>query len=184
MGSPDRGAVSYGALQLGTAGSGGDSTDAGWVGTRGRAPDAADITCSAFVSDDLVAADPNELHREVPRCKRRGTIRTSCSSAQQCGDLSPFTNFDYLPRRPAGAQDHRAGPSANWIKSPGAVPVNGAPPTTADPDRRAVVSSLSWGGATDYEVAYLTLIGLGAPDRRAGLQQGHLEACRTTCGRR
>ncbi|MEO1456595.1 MAG: C4-dicarboxylate TRAP transporter substrate-binding protein [Pseudomonadota bacterium] len=181
MGSEDRIAwtESYGGALYGfkdTLEAVGDGlTDAGWVGTlwEGSKMPLQNITYfTPFVSDDLVATLKimNELHREMPALREawedENVVFLGASGVET---YHLFTNF---PVNSIADLDGRKiiapGPSANWIKSLGAVPVNGALPTyynqiqTGVADGVVVIITGAFPNK-HYEVApYVTLVGLGA----------------------
>ena len=181
MGSPDRieWTESYGGALYGfkdTLEAVGDGlTDMGWVGTlwEGSKMPLQNMTYfTPFVSDDLVATLKimNELHREVPELKEawenQNVVFLGASGVET---YHLFTNF---PVNSLADLDGRKiiapGPSANWIKSLGAVPVNGALPTyynqiqTGVADGVVVIITGAFPNK-HYEVApYVTLVGLGA----------------------
>lgn len=181
MGSADRidWTESYGGALYGfkdTLEAVGDGlTDAGWVGTlwEGSKMPLQNITYfTPFVSDDLVATLKimNELHRELPLLQAawedQNVVFLGASGVET---YHLFTNF---PVNSLADLDGRKiiapGPSANWIKSLGAVPVNGALPTyynqiqTGVADGVVVIITGAFPNK-HYEVApYVTLVGLGA----------------------
>lgn len=150
-------------------------TDAGWVGTlwEGSKMPLQNVTYfTPFVSDDLVATLKimNELHREVPVLQKawddQNVVFLGASGVET---YHLFTNF---PVNSLADLDGRKiiapGPSANWIKHLGAVPVDGALPTyynqiqTGVADGVVVIVTGAFPNK-HYEVApYVTLIGLGA----------------------
>jgi len=150
-------------------------TDAGWVGTlwEGSKMPLQNVTYfTPFVSDDLVGTLQimNELHREVPVLKDawedENVVFLGASGVET---YHLFTNF---PVNSLADLDGRKiiapGPSANWIKHLGAVPVDGALPTyynqiqTGVADGVVVIVTGAFPNK-HYEVApYVTLIGLGA----------------------
>lgn len=181
MGSEDRveWTESYGGALYGfkdTLEAVGDGlTDAGWVGTlwEGSKMPLQNITYfTPFVSDDLVATLQimNELHREVPALQEawddQNVVFLGASGVET---YHLFTNF---PVNSLADLDGRKiiapGPSANWIKSLAAVPVDGALPTyynqiqTGVADGVVVIITGAFPNK-HYEVApYVTLVGLGA----------------------
>lgn len=150
-------------------------TDAGWVGTlwEGSKMPLQNMTYfTPFVSDDLVETLKimNELHREMPELQAawedQNVVFLGASGVET---YHLFTNF---PVNSLADLDGRKiiapGPSANWIKSVGAVPVNGALPTyynqiqTGVADGVVVIITGAFPNK-HYEVApYVTLVGLGA----------------------
>lgn len=181
MGSPDRveWAESYGGALYGfkdTLEAVGDGlTDAGWVGTlwEGSKMPLQNITYfTPFVSDDLVATLQimNELHREVPALQKawddQNVVFLGASGVET---YHLFTNFPVTSLADLqGRKIIAPGPSANWIKSLGAVPVDGALPTyynqiqTGVADGVVVIITGAFPNK-HYEVApYVTLVGLGA----------------------
>lgn len=150
-------------------------TDAGWVGTlwEGSKMPLQNVTYfTPFVSDDLVGTLKimNELHREVPALQEawedENVVFLGASGVET---YHLFTNF---PVNSLADLDGRKiiapGPSANWIKHLGAVPVDGALPTyynqiqTGVADGVVVIITGAFPNK-HFEVApYVTLIGLGA----------------------
>lgn len=150
-------------------------TDAGWVGTlwEGSKMPLQNVTYfTPFVSDDLVATLKimNELHRELPQLKeawdKQNVVFLGASGVET---YHLFTNFPVNSLKDLGGRKIIApGPSANWIKHLGAVPVNGALPTyynqiqTGVADGVVVIITGAFPNK-HYEVApYVTLIGMGA----------------------
>lgn len=181
MGSADRidWTESYGGALYGfkdTLEAVGDGlTDAGWVGTlwEGSKMPLQNMTYfTPFVSDDLVATlrIMNELHREVPQLREawedENVVFLGASGVET---YHLFTNFPVASLKDLeGRKIIAPGPSANWIKSLGAVPVNGALPTyynqiqTGVADGVVVIITGAFPNK-HYEVApYVTLVGLGA----------------------
>lgn len=181
MGSEDRidWTESYGGALYGfkdTLEAVGDGlTDAGWVGTlwEGSKMPLQNITYfTPFVSDDLVATlrIMNELHRELPQLRDAWSDHNVVFlGASGVETYHLLTNF---PVNSIADLDGRKilapGPSANWIKSLGAVPVNGALPTyynqiqTGVADGVVVIVTGAFPNK-HYEVApYVTLVGIGA----------------------
>jgi TRAP-type C4-dicarboxylate transport system substrate-binding protein len=181
MGSEDRieWTESYGGALYGfkdTLEAVGDGlTDAGWVGTlwEGSKMPLQNVTYfTPFVSDDLVATLKimNELHRELPQLKKawddQNVVFLGASGVETYHLL---TNFPVNSLKDLeGRKILAPGPSANWIKSLGAVPVNGALPTyynqiqTGVADGVVVIITGAFPNK-HYEVApYVTLVGLGA----------------------
>jgi TRAP-type C4-dicarboxylate transport system substrate-binding protein len=150
-------------------------TDAGWVGTlwEGSKMPLQNMTYFApFVSDDLVKTLKimNELHKELPQLKKawddRNVVFLGASGVET---YHLFTNFPVNSLADLkGRKILAPGPSANWIKAAGAVPVNGALPTyynqvqTGVADGMIVIISGAFPNK-HYEVAkYVTLVGTGA----------------------
>lgn len=181
MGSPDRieWTEAYGGSLYGfkdTLEAVGDGlTDAGWVGTlwEGSKMPLQNMTYFApFVSDDLVTTLKimNELHRELPQLKaawdKQNVVFLGASGVET---YHLFTNF---PVNSLADLDGRKiiapGPSANWIKSLGAVPVNGALPTyynqiqTGVADGVVVIITGAFPNKHHEVAPYVTLVGLGA----------------------
>ncbi len=181
MGSEDRieWTESYGGALYGfkdTLEAVGDGlTDAGWVGTlwEGSKMPLQNMTYfMPFVSDDLVGTLQviNQLHREVPVLQEawddQNVVFLGASGVETYHLLTnfPVNSLADLDGRKILAP----GPSANWIKSLGAVPVNGALPTyynqvqTGVADGMVVIISGAFPNK-HYEVApYVTLVGIGA----------------------
>ncbi|MDJ0824619.1 MAG: C4-dicarboxylate TRAP transporter substrate-binding protein [Rhodobacter sp.] len=150
-------------------------TDAGWVGTlwEGSKMPLQNVTYfTPFVSDDLVATLQimNELHRELPQLQEawddQNVVFLGASGVETYHLLTnfPVTSIADLEGRKILAP----GPSANWIKHLGAVPVNGALPTyynqvqTGVADGMVVILTGAFPNK-HYEVApYVTLVGIGA----------------------
>lgn len=181
MGSEDRieWTESYGGALYGfkdTLEAVGDGlTDAGWVGTlwEGSKMPLQNMTYfTPFVSDDLVATLKimNELHREVPQLQKawddQNVVFLGASGVETYHLL---TNFPVNSLKDLeGRKILAPGPSANWIKHLGAVPVNGALPTyynqiqTGVADGMVVIITGAFPNK-HYEVApYVTLVGIGA----------------------
>lgn len=181
MGSPDRieWTEAYGGALYGfkdTLEAVGDGlTDAGWVGTlwEGSKMPLQNVTYfTPFVSDDLVSTLKimNELHREVPALKEawedQNVVFLGASGVET---YHLFTNFPVNSIKDLeGRKILAPGPSANWIKHLGAVPVNGALPTyynqiqTGVADGVVVIITGAFPNK-HYEVApYVTLVGMGA----------------------
>jgi len=181
MGSEDRieWTESYGGALFGfkdTLEAVGDGlTDAGWVGTlwEGSKMPLQNMTYfTPFVSDDLVETLKimNELHREVPALQKawddQNVVFLGASGVET---YHLFTNFPVTSLADLeGRKILAPGPSANWIKSVGAVPVDGALPTyynqiqTGVADGVVVIITGAFPNK-HYEVApYVTLVGLGA----------------------
>lgn len=150
-------------------------TDAGWVGTlwEGSKMPLQNMTYfTPFVSDDLVATLKimNELHREVPELRKawddQNVVFLGASGVETYHLL---TNFPVNSLKDLeGRKILAPGPSANWIKHLGAVPVNGALPTyynqiqTGVADGMVVIITGAFPNK-HYEVApYVTLVGIGA----------------------
>ncbi|MEM8811788.1 MAG: C4-dicarboxylate TRAP transporter substrate-binding protein [Pseudomonadota bacterium] len=150
-------------------------TDAGWVGTlwEGSKMPLQNMTYfTPFVSDDLVATLKiiNELHRELPVLQKawddQNVVFLGASGVETYHLL---TNFPVNSLKDLeGRKILAPGPSANWIKHLGAVPVNGALPTyynqiqTGVADGMVVIITGAFPNK-HYEVApYVTLVGIGA----------------------
>lgn len=150
-------------------------TDAGWVGTlwEGSKMPLQNVTYfTPFVSDDLVATLQimNELHREMPELQAawddQNVVFLGASGVET---YHLFTNFPVNSLADLeGRKIIAPGPSANWIKHLGAVPVNGALPTyynqiqTGVADGVVVIITGAFPNK-HYEVApYVTLVGIGA----------------------
>lgn len=150
-------------------------TDAGWVGTlwEGSKMPLQNMTYfTPFVSDDLVSTLKimNELHREVPELKEawedQNVVFLGASGVETYHLL---TNFPVNSLKDLeGRKILAPGPSANWLKHLGAVPVNGALPTyynqvqTGVADGMVVIITGAFPNK-HYEVApYVTLVGIGA----------------------
>ena len=150
-------------------------TDAGWVGTlwEGSKMPLQNMTYFApFVSDDLVATLKimNDLHRELPQLKAawkdQNTVFLGASGVET---YHLFTNFPVNSLADLeGRKILAPGPSANWIKSLGAVPVNGALPTyynqiqTGVADGVVVIITGAFPNKHHEVAPYVTLVGLGA----------------------
>ncbi|MCY4302649.1 MAG: C4-dicarboxylate TRAP transporter substrate-binding protein [Aestuariivita sp.] len=150
-------------------------TDAGWVGTlwEGSKMPLQNITYfTPFVSDDLVETLKimNELHRDIPVLQQawedQNVVFLGASGVETYHLLTnfPVNSLSDLDGRKILAP----GPSANWIKHLGAVPVNGALPTyynqvqTGVADGMVVILTGAFPNK-HYEVApYVTLVGIGA----------------------
>ncbi|MEL6964434.1 MAG: C4-dicarboxylate TRAP transporter substrate-binding protein [Pseudomonadota bacterium] len=181
MGSEDRveWTESYGGALYGfkdTLEAVGDGlTDAGWVGTlwEGSKMPLQNVTYfTPFVSDDLVATLKimNELHKELPQLRQawddENVVFLGASGVET---YHLFTNFPVTSLADLeGRKILAPGPSANWIKNLGAVPVNGALPTyynqvqTGVADGMVVIITGAFPNK-HYEVApYVTLVGIGA----------------------
>jgi len=181
MGSPDRieWTESYGGALFGfkdTLEAVGDGlTDAGWVGTlwEGSKMPLQNMTYfTPFVSDDLVATLKimNEMHRELPQLQAawdsQNVVFLGASGVET---YHLFTNFPVNSLADLeGRKIIAPGPSANWIKSLGAVAVDGALPTyynqiqTGVADGVVVIITGAFPNK-HYEVApYVTLVGMGA----------------------
>lgn len=181
MGSPDRieWTEAYGGSLYGfkdTLEAVGDGlTDAGWVGTlwEGSKMPLQNVTYfTPFVSDDLVGTlrIMNELHREVPALhdawEDENVVFLGASGVET---YHLFTNFPVNSLSDLeGRKIIAPGPSANWIKHLGAVPVDGALPTyynqiqTGVADGVVVIVTGAFPNK-HFEVApYVTLVGLGA----------------------
>ena len=150
-------------------------TDAGWVGTlwEGSKMPLQNMTYfMPFVSDDLVGTLQviNKLHREVPALQEawddQNVVFLGASGVETYHLLTNFPVNSLADLE--GRKILAPGPSANWIKSLGAVPVNGALPTyynqvqTGVADGMVVIISGAFPNK-HYEVApYVTLVGIGA----------------------
>lgn len=150
-------------------------TDAGWVGTlwEGSKMPLQNVTYFApFITDDLVAMLKiiNEMHRELPQLQAawedQNVVFLGASGVET---YHLYTNF---PVNSLADLDGRKiiapGPSANWIKSLGAVPVNGALPTyynqiqTGVADGVVVIITGAFPNKHHEVAPYVTLVGLGA----------------------
>ncbi len=150
-------------------------TDAGWVGTlwEGSKMPLQNVTYfTPFVSDDLVGTLQimNELHREVPALQEawedQNVVFLGASGVETYHLMTNFPVNSLEDLR--GRKILAPGPSANWIKHLGAVPVNGALPTyynqvqTGVADGMVVILTGAFPNK-HYEVApYVTLVGIGA----------------------
>lgn len=150
-------------------------TDAGWVGTlwEGSKMPLQNVTYfTPFVSDDLVGTLQimNELHREVPALQEaweaQNVVFLGASGVETYHLMTNFPVNSLEDLR--GRKILAPGPSANWIKHLGAVPVNGALPTyynqvqTGVADGMVIILTGAFPNK-HYEVApYVTLVGLGA----------------------
>lgn len=181
MGSEDRieWTESYGGALYGfkdTLEAVGDGlTDAGWVGTlwEGSKMPLQNVTYfTPFVSDDLVGTLKimNELHREIPVLQEawedQNVVFLGASGVETYHLLTNFPVYSLADLE--GRKILAPGPSANWIKHLGAVPVNGALPTyynqvqTGVADGMVVILTGAFPNK-HYEVApYVTLVGIGA----------------------
>ena len=181
MGSEDRieWTESYGGALYGfkdTLEAVGDGlTDAGWVGTlwEGSKMPLQNMTYfMPFVSDDMVGTLQviNKLHRELPVLQEawedQNVVFLGASGVETYHLLTNFPVNSLADLE--GRKILAPGPSANWIKSLGAVPVNGALPTyynqvqTGVADGMVVIISGAFPNK-HYEVApYVTLVGIGA----------------------
>jgi TRAP-type C4-dicarboxylate transport system substrate-binding protein len=125
-----------------------------------------------FVSDDLVGTLQviNQLHRDVPALQDawedQNVVFLGASGVETYHLLTNFPVNSLADLE--GRKILAPGPSANWIKSLGAVPVNGALPTyynqvqTGVADGMVVIISGAFPNK-HYEVApYVTLVGIGA----------------------
>ena len=150
-------------------------TDAGWVGTlwEGSKMPLQNMTYfMPFVSDDLVATLKimNELHAELPQLQEawddQNVVFLGASGVETYHLLTNFPVNSIADLE--GRKILAPGPSANWIKSLGAVPVNGALPTYYNQVQTGVAEGMVViiSGAfpnKHYEVApYVTLVGIGA----------------------
>ncbi|MEM8630054.1 MAG: C4-dicarboxylate TRAP transporter substrate-binding protein [Pseudomonadota bacterium] len=150
-------------------------TDAGWVGTlwEGSKMPLQNVTYfTPFVSDDLVTTLKimNELHRELPVLQEawedQNVVFLGASGVETYHLLTNFPVNSLADLE--GRKILAPGPSANWIKHLGAVPVNGALPTyynqvqTGVADGMVVIITGAFPNK-HYEVApYVTLVGIGA----------------------
>jgi len=150
-------------------------TDAGWVGTlwEGSKMPLQNVTYfTPFVSDDLVGTLQimNELHRELPVLQEawddQNVVFLGASGVETYHLLTNFPVNSLADLE--GRKILAPGPSANWIKHLGAVPVNGALPTyynqvqTGVADGMVVILTGAFPNK-HYEVApYVTLVGIGA----------------------
>lgn len=150
-------------------------TDAGWVGTlwEGSKMPLQNVTYfTPFVSDDLVGTLQimNELHREIPALQKawedQNVVFLGASGVETYHLLTNFPVNSLADLE--GRKILAPGPSANWIKHLGAVPVNGALPTyynqvqTGVADGMVVILTGAFPNK-HYEVApYVTLVGIGA----------------------
>ncbi len=150
-------------------------TDAGWVGTlwEGSKMPLQNVTYfTPFVSDDLVGTLKimNELHRELPVLQEawedQNVVFLGASGVETYHLLTNFPVNSLADLE--GRKILAPGPSANWIKHLGAVPVNGALPTyynqvqTGVADGMVVILTGAFPNK-HYEVApYVTLVGIGA----------------------
>lgn len=125
-----------------------------------------------FVSDDLVQTLQimNELHRELPELQKswedQNVVFLGASGVETYHLMTNFPVNSLADLE--GRKILAPGPSANWIKHLGAVPVNGALPTyynqiqTGVADGVVVILTGAFPNK-HYEVApYVTLVGLGA----------------------
>jgi TRAP-type C4-dicarboxylate transport system substrate-binding protein len=125
-----------------------------------------------FVSDDLVATLKimNELHKELPQLQEawddQNVVFLGASGVETYHLLTNFPVSSLADLE--GRKILAPGPSANWIKHLGAVPVNGALPTyynqvqTGVADGMVVIITGAFPNK-HYEVApYVTLVGIGA----------------------
>jgi len=125
-----------------------------------------------FVSDNLVRTLQimNELHREVPALQEaweaQNVVFLGASGVETYHLMTNFPVNSLEDLR--GRKILAPGPSANWIKHLGAVPVNGALPTYYNQVQTGVADGMVaiLTGAfpnKHYEVVpYVTLVGLGA----------------------
>ena len=150
-------------------------TDAGWVGTlwEGSKMPLQNVTYfTPFVSDDLVTTLKimNELHAELPQLQQawedQNVVFLGASGVETYHLLTNFPVNSLADLE--GRKILAPGPSANWIKHLGAVPVNGALPTyynqvqTGVADGMVVIITGAFPNK-HYEVApYVTLVGIGA----------------------
>lgn len=150
-------------------------TDAGWVGTlwEGSKMPLQNMTYfMPFVTDDLVSMLQvlNEMHRELPELQEawedQNVVFLGASGVETYHLLTNFPVNSLADLE--GRRIMAPGPSANWIESLGAVPVNGALPTyynqvqTGVADGMVVIITGAFPNR-HYEVApYVTLVGIGA----------------------
>jgi len=150
-------------------------TDAGWVGTlwEGSKMPLQNVTYfTPFVSDDLVSTLTimNELHAELPELQQawedQNVVFLGASGVETYHLLTNFPVSSLADLK--GRKILAPGPSANWIKHLGAVPVDGALPTyynqiqTGVADGVVVILTGAFPNK-HYEVApYVTLVGMGA----------------------
>jgi TRAP-type C4-dicarboxylate transport system substrate-binding protein len=181
MGSADRvdWTESYGGALYGfkdTLEAVGDGlTDAGWVGTlwEGSKMPLQNMTYfMPFVSDDLVATLKilNELHREMPELQKawndQNVVFLGASGVETYHLMTNFPVNSLADLQ--GRKILAPGPSANWIKSVGAVPVNGALPTyynqiqTGVADGMVVILTGAFPNKHHEVAPYVTLVGIGA----------------------
>ncbi|MEL7149551.1 MAG: C4-dicarboxylate TRAP transporter substrate-binding protein [Pseudomonadota bacterium] len=181
MGSEDRvewieangGALYGGKDTLEAVGDG--LTDAGWVGTlcEGSKMPLQTVTYfTPFVSDDLVDTLQimNELHHELPVLQEawedQNVVFLGASGVETYHLLTNFPVNSLADLE--GRKILALGPSVNWIKHLGAVPLNGALPTYDNQAQTGVADGMVvilTGGFPNkhYEVApYVTLVGIGA----------------------
>lgn len=150
-------------------------TDLGWVGTlwEGSKMPLQNMTYfMPFVSDDLVKTLKvmNRMHKEVPAMKKAWDDQNIVflgSSGVETYHL--FTNFPVKSLEDLKGRKLLApGPSASWIKSLGAVPVNGALPTyynqikTGVADGMVVIITGAFPNKHHEVAPYVTLVGIGA----------------------
>lgn len=150
-------------------------TDAGWVGTlwEGSKMPYQNITYfTPFVSDDLpgLMTVMNKLHKELPVLRKawekQNQVFLGASGVETYHLMTkfPVKSIDDLKGRKILAP----GPSANWIASLGATPVNGALTTYYNQMQTGVADgciTIITGFYPNkmYEVApYVTLVGIGA----------------------
>lgn len=125
-----------------------------------------------FVTDDLVSMLQvlNEMHRELPELQEawedQNVVFLGASGVETYHLLTNFPVNSLADLE--GRRIMAPGPSANWIESLGAVPVNGALPTyynqvqTGVADGMVVIITGAFPNR-HYEVApYVTLVGIGA----------------------
>lgn len=150
-------------------------TDMGWVGTlwEGSKMPLQNITYfTPFVSDDLVGTLQimNRLHREMPQLRNawedQNVVFLGASGVET---YHLFTNFPVNSLEDLeGRKLFAPGPSANWITSLGAVPINGSLPQYYNQIQTGVADGnvLILTGVYPlklYEVTpYMTKVGLGA----------------------
>ncbi len=150
-------------------------TDIGWVGTlwEGSKMPLQNMTYfMPFVSDDLVTTLKvmNRLHKEVPVMSKawddQNVVYLGASGVETYHLLTNFPVKGMADLK--GRKILAPGPSANWIKSLGAVPVNGALPTyynqikTGVADGMVVILTGAFPNKHHEVAPYVTLVGLGA----------------------
>ncbi|MEM1288331.1 MAG: C4-dicarboxylate TRAP transporter substrate-binding protein [Pseudomonadota bacterium] len=150
-------------------------TDAGWVGTlwEGSKMPLQNMTYfMPFVTDDLVGMLQvlNEMHREIPQLEEawadQNVVFLGASGVETYHLLTNFPVESLADLE--GRRILAPGPSANWIESLGAVPVDGALTTyynqvqTGVADGMVVILTGAFPNR-HYEVApFVTLVGIGA----------------------
>jgi TRAP-type C4-dicarboxylate transport system substrate-binding protein len=150
-------------------------TDAGWVGTlwEGSKMPLQNVTYfTPFVSDDLVSTLKimNELHAELPQLQKawddQNVVFLGASGVETYHLLTNFPVNSLADLE--GRKILAPGPSANWIKHLGAVPVNGALPTyynqvqTGVADGMVVILTGAFPNKHHEVAPYVTLVGIGA----------------------